>query len=151
MNHEKLAVIFDMDGLIIDSEPLWRSAEISVFNTMGYQFTEAMCIQTMGMRIDSVVKFWHKKFKWQTPSIDSVVNNIQNKVIDLVNNQGNPLDGVITTIDLLKRNNIPIAIASSSSTKIINAVVDKLNIKDKFDVIHSAENEKKWQTPSCCF
>ena len=142
MNHEKIAVIFDMDGLIIDSEPLWRAAEISVFKSMGYQFTDAMCMQTMGMRIDSVVKFWHKKYKWENPSIETVVNNIQNKVIDLVNKQGKPLDGVITTIDLLKRNNIPIAIASSSSSKIINAVVNKLKLKDKFDVIHSAENEK---------
>ena len=58
MRQGKLAVIFDMDGLIIDSEPLWREAEMSVFQSMGYEFTEQMCIQTMGMRIDSVVKFW---------------------------------------------------------------------------------------------
>ena len=142
MRTEKLAVIFDMDGLIIDSEPLWREAEISVFKSMGYEFTEQMCIQTMGMRIDSVVEFWHSKFNWEKPTVNTVVNNIQNKVIDLVTKHGKALDGVIETIDLLNKNNIPIAIASSSSSEIINAVVNKLNIKDKFSIIHSAENEK---------
>ena len=130
-----------MDGLIIDSEPLWRKAEISVFNSMGFEFSDEMCIQTMGMRIDAVIEHWHNKFKWENPSIGEVVNNIQNQVIELVRDYGKPLDGVKETVDELIINKIPIAIASSSSKKIINAVVEKLNLNDKFDVLHSAEDE----------
>ena len=137
------AVIFDMDGLIIDSEPLWRKAEMAVFKSMGYDFTEEMCIQTMGMRLDTVVKFWHEKLKWSNPSIEEVVQNIQNKLIENVNNFGEPLEEVIETIKLLKESNIPIAIASSSSFKIISAVTKKLAIESYFDIIHSAENEKQ--------
>jgi mannitol-1-/sugar-/sorbitol-6-/2-deoxyglucose-6-phosphatase len=136
------AVIFDMDGLIIDSEPLWRKAEMAVFQSMGYDFTEEMCIQTMGMRLDTVVKFWYEKLKWSNPSIEEVVQNIQNKLIENVNNFGKPLDGVIETIQLLKESNIPIAIASSSSFNIISTVTKKLAIESYFDIIHSAENEK---------
>ena len=57
MKSNQLAVIFDMDGLIIDSEPLWREAEMTVFKSIGFEFTEQMCIQTMGMRIDAVVNY----------------------------------------------------------------------------------------------
>ena len=142
MKSNHLAVIFDMDGLIIDSEPLWREAEMTVFKSIGFEFTEQMCIQTMGMRIDAVVNYWHQKLQWKKPTVNSVINSIENQVIELVNKHGKPLNGVIETIELLKKNNIPIAIASSSSTKIIEAVVHKLSIKDYFSVIHSAEKEK---------
>jgi sugar-phosphatase len=57
------AVIFDMDGLIIDSEPLWKIAEIETFKAIGFDFTIEMCALTTGMRIDEVVEFWRKKIK----------------------------------------------------------------------------------------
>ena len=135
------AVIFDMDGLIIDSEPLWRKAEIEAFKEIGFHFTEQMCIQTMGMRIDEVVNYWWNKLKWETPSESNVVNSIQSKMIDLIQKQGVLLPGVLDSLKLLKENNIPIALASSSAMILINAVIDTLKIKSYFNVIHSAENE----------
>ena len=135
------AVIFDMDGLIIDSEPLWRKAEIEAFKEIGFHFTEQMCIQTMGMRIDEVVKYWWNKLTWGTPSESDVVNSIQSKMIDLIQKQGVLLPGVLDSLKLLKENNIPIALASSSAMVLINAVIDTLKIKSYFNVIHSAENE----------
>ena len=44
------AVIFDMDGVIVDSEPLWREAEMEVFAGVGLDLSEADCERTMGMR-----------------------------------------------------------------------------------------------------
>jgi sugar-phosphatase len=134
-------VIFDMDGLIIDSEPLWRKAEIEAFKEIGFHFTEQMCIQTMGMRIDQVVHYWWNKLKWGTPSESDVVNSIQSKMIDLIQKEGVLLPGVLDSLKLLKENNIPIALASSSAMILINTVIDTLDIKSYFNVIHSAENE----------
>lgn len=135
------AVIFDMDGLIIDSEPLWRKAEIQAFKDIGFQFTEEMCIQTMGMRIDEVVHYWWKKLKWEKPSENNVVDNIQSKMIDLIQKDGALLPGVLDALKLLKEKKIPIALASSSAMILIKAVVESLEIKDYFNVIHSAEKE----------
>ena len=42
------AVIFDMDGLLIDSEPLWREAEIKVFTSIGLEFNDKMCRRDNG-------------------------------------------------------------------------------------------------------
>ena len=135
------AVIFDMDGLIIDSEPQWRKAEIEAFKEIGFHFTEQMCIQTMGIRIDEVVNYWWNKLKWETPSESDVVNSIQSKMIDLIQKQGVLLPGVLDSLKLLKENNISIALASSSARILINTVIDTLKIKSYFNVIHSAENE----------
>ena len=141
MNYKIKAVIFDMDGLIIDSEPLWRKAEIAAFKKIGYNFTEEMCIQTMGMRIDEVVHYWWQKFKWASVSEEVVVNDIHSKMIDLIKSEGVLLSGVEKTIKLLKDENIPLALASSSSKILIETVLNVLNIKSYFTVIHSAQDE----------
>jgi sugar-phosphatase len=114
------AVIFDMDGLIIDSEPLWRKAEIEAFKEIGFHFTDQMCIETMGMRIDQVVHYWWLKLKWSKPTEKEVIDNIQSKMIELINKEGVLLPGVLDSLKLLKDNKIPIALASSSSLSLIN-------------------------------
>ena len=136
------AVIFDMDGLIIDSEPLWKIAEIETFKEIGFDFTKEMCALTTGMRIDEVVHYWRKKLKWESHSEKEVVNSIQSKMIDLIKKNGSLLPGVLDTLKLLKKKNIPIALASSSAMVLINTVVKTFEIKDYFKIIHSAENEK---------
>ncbi|MEE8443326.1 MAG: HAD hydrolase-like protein, partial [Dehalococcoidia bacterium] len=52
------AAIFDLDGLLIDSEPLWRIAEMEVFATVGVTLAEEECHLTTGLRTDQVVAFW---------------------------------------------------------------------------------------------
>ncbi|MCA0430947.1 MAG: hypothetical protein LCH32_10660 [Bacteroidetes bacterium] len=42
------AVIFDMDGVLIDSEPLWREAMIIEFTAIGLPFTNDDCKKTTG-------------------------------------------------------------------------------------------------------
>ena len=88
MKNSKIsAVIFDMDGLIIDSEPLWKIAEIETFKEVGFDFTIEMCALTTGMRIDEVVEFWRKKLKWQ---------NFTNVEICLLYTSPSPRDGLLS-------------------------------------------------------
>ena len=54
MSEKIKAVIFDMDGLIIDSEPLWKRAEIDTFSGIGYDFSYEMCESTKGMRLSLI-------------------------------------------------------------------------------------------------
>ena len=84
----KNAVIFDMDGLLIDSEPLWKEAEIEVFKTVGIDLTEQSCEQTVGLRIDEVVKLWHSRHPWQNKTINEVTQQINNCMIRLIKEKG---------------------------------------------------------------
>ena len=135
------AVIFDMDGLIIDSEPLWKIAEIETFKEVGFDFTFEMCALTTGMRIDEVVEFWRGKLKWKSFTNTEIVDKIQNKMIQLIKERGKLLPGIIESLNLLNANDVLIGLASSSSMSLINTTVDTLKIRKFFNVIHSAENE----------
>ena len=135
------AVIFDMDGLIIDSEPLWKIAEIEIFKEVGFDFTVEMCAMTTGMRIDEVVGFWRKKLNWKNFTTNEIVHKIQTKMTQLIKQKGKLLPGVYSALNLLKNNNISIALASSSSMSLINTTIETLEIRSFFNIVHSAENE----------
>ncbi|MFI5204088.1 MAG: hexitol phosphatase HxpB [Flavobacteriales bacterium] len=136
------AVIFDMDGLLINSEPMWREAEKKVFAKVGIQLTDEMCFQTVGLRIDEVVEYWYRKYPWQAGSHEEIKNEVVQKVIELVKKGGEALPGVYETLDFFEKRKIPMAIASASPLVIINEVVNKLHIVTRFSVIHSAELEE---------
>lgn len=135
------AVIFDMDGLLIDSEPLWRIAEIDIFTPIGVPMTEEMALSTMGMRTDEVVEHWFARYPWKGPSLKEVEARITARVIDLVRERGHALPGVYEVIDQLTSRSIPLAIASSSSSEIIAAVIEKIGLAGRFQIVQSAEHE----------
>ena len=135
------AVIFDMDGLLIDSEPLWQEAEMQIFKQVNIMLTPALCMQTKGLRIDEVVDYWYQKFPWTNSSREEVENLIVAKVIELIHTKGVPLAGVDNAISFVQQKQVKIALASSSSTKIIQAALQKLNLVNTFVEVYSAESE----------
>ncbi|MEM9510270.1 MAG: hexitol phosphatase HxpB, partial [Cyanobacteria bacterium P01_E01_bin.35] len=135
------AVIFDLDGLLIDSEPLWQQAEILVFKQVGIELTPELCLQTKGLRIDEVVDYWYQKYPWTNLAKLEVEQSIVTKLIELIKSQGQPLTGVEHAISFVQQKQIRIALASSSSLKIIQAALEMLNLADIFVEIYSAESE----------
>lgn len=135
------AIVMDMDGLMIDSEPFWRQAEIEEFAKVGLHITEEMCYQTTGIRIDEVCQFWFRREPWQGPSPLEVSLKIRERVEELVREKGEPLTGVYETIDKVKSLGLPLALCSSSPMSLINTVLTKLNLTDSFDFKCSAEHE----------
>jgi len=135
------AIIFDMDGLLIDSEPLWEEAELSVFTKVGVPLTPEMTKQTMGLRVDEVVQYWHSRYPWKNTPLMEVEALIVKTVIELIKAKGQAKQGVHGIIDVFQKCDLPMAIASSSSMEIINAVVEKFSLQEYMQVIYSAEHE----------
>ncbi|MBX7151123.1 hexitol phosphatase HxpB [bacterium] len=135
------AVIFDMDGVLIDSEPFWRIALQETFARVGINMTESLAAQTMGIRIDEVVKYWHKRFPWNGLSVSEVESQIVDRVQELVVQKGEMLAGVRQTLDFFHKKNLPLALASSSPQRLIQTVVGHLHIVSDFKIIHSGELE----------
>ncbi len=137
------AAIFDMDGLLIDSEPLWQDAEIAVFGELGVPLTRSMCRETMGFRIDHVVHHWYEQYPWSGSSLEDVVDRVVVTVGDLMQQRGAPMAGVIDTIEELRTAGFALAVASSSPMHLIRLALKHIGIIDCFDVLHSAESESQ--------
>ncbi len=130
-----------MDGVLIDSEPLWQEAEIEIFGALGLTLTREMCQDTMGLRIDEVVAHWHSVHAWEGPSQEEVIEQVVTRMAELIRGRGEVKEGVRAALAFLRDEGVALAIASSSVTRLIDAVVDGSGLRDHFDVIHSAEKE----------
>ena len=109
------AVIFDMDGVIIDSEPLWRKAMIKSFNEIGIPFSDEECRITTGMRFIEVAEYWFTKHQVTSIKVKEFDDLVINRLCELIETEGKLMPGVKTTLEYLKANNYKIAIGTSSN------------------------------------
>ncbi len=135
------AIIFDMDGLLIDSEPFWRQAEIEAFAEVGVLLSDADCRETMGYRLNEVVELWYSRFPWTGKTLAEVEARILSLVSQYIISEGKPMPGVRQLMVACKKQSLKIAIASSSPIKLINSVVTLLKMENEFDALHSAQHE----------
>lgn len=133
------AAIFDMDGLLIDSEPFWKQAEYEVFSSLGVHISKKDAALTATMTTQEVTKFWYQKSPWQGTSLKSVEQKVIEKVSQLIQERGQALPGVHHTLKLLKANDIKTALATNSPISIIPHVLERLNIADDIDIYTSAD------------
>jgi HAD superfamily hydrolase (TIGR01509 family) len=135
------AVIFDMDGLLIDSEPVWRRVHQAAYKTVGLEISDEQMYELMATRLNEVVAHWYDKYPWEGPSQKDVEALIVDNFIAAVKEEGKLRPGVHHTLELCKRAKLPLAIASSSSNEVIGVVVDALKIRNFFTHLYSAEDE----------
>lgn len=134
-------VIFDMDGVLIDSEPWWNVALRNGFRLVGLEMSDEMCEETMGARLNEVVEYRVKRHEIDPQLSQEIENKILDEIIRLVNTKADILPGVLESLNRLKREGYLLAIASSSPHRLIEAVCDKLGFKSEFDGIFSAQDD----------
>ncbi len=134
------AIIYDMDGILVDSEPFWRIAMIKGFNDVGVEFTEEDCRLTTGQRFDEVVEFWYHKKPWQEKSVKQLEKDVIDNLCEMLMENGKAMTGVEYSLDLAKKHQLKIGLATSSSWQIVDTVLKKLGVKEYFSAIESAEH-----------
>lgn len=135
-------MIFDMDGLLVDSEPFWRQAQIEIFSALGITITEADTIRTTGLRIDLLVNYYAETQGWdiQANPIEIVTERIVDRVAELITQQKPLLAGVLPLLDLGRSLRLPMAVASSSPMRLIQLTLETLELTHYFDALLSAEH-----------
>jgi mannitol-1-/sugar-/sorbitol-6-/2-deoxyglucose-6-phosphatase len=132
------AVILDMDGLLIDTEPVWRAAEASVFASLGISLSEKDLLDSTGQTIAEVVPVWRQRqphlpvggHGGTEPSDAEIADRITDEVIAYVAAEGAPMPGVTEAIVLFRKHGFRLAIASSSPLRLIDAVCQRLGLTE---------------------
>ena len=135
------AIIFDMDGLLVHTEPFWVQAQLEILTNLGATISEQTCARTKGLRIDEVVAEYYRETLWNTFSVQDVAAQISSRVGTLFQEKGTLLDGAEEAIDLARSFRVPIALASSSPISLIHTILTHARLFDKFDKIFSAEQD----------
>jgi HAD superfamily hydrolase (TIGR01509 family) len=148
------AVILDMDGVLIDTEPAWRAAESAVFAGLGIPLSESDVLDSTGQPVEELIPIWRQRLPDgdrssrltdteptnTEPTDAEVADRIIDRVIAHVQAEGEPMPGVTAAVALFERHGLRLAIASSSPLRMIDAVCDRLGL-DRIEVRCSAMDE----------
>ncbi len=135
------AVLFDMDGVLVDSEPLWARAEVEVFAGVGLALTLEQARESMGLRTEEVVAFRFARTPWRGPSPAELGRRLDERVQQLVCDEGRALPGAREAVASARARGCRLALASSSSHAMIDAVLSRLGLEAAFDHRQSADGE----------
>lgn len=135
-----LAAIFDMDGLLIDSEPLWDQAELEIFASLQVDISRRHELpDTLGLRIDQTVRMWYEALPWQGPDQAEVTQRIIARALELVEARRPLLPGVEQALQLCQQHGLQIALASASPLAMLERVLEMFNLRHYFTALASAE------------
>lgn len=132
-------VLFDMDGLLLDTEPLWGDSMLRVAQKHNIPITAKRFKETTGLRIYEVTDHWSIHYPWEGKTSKEVADEILDDIIASSKINGSVLKGVEHTLQLLKKHKYKIGLASSSPKHMIDALVDHFDLTKYFDVITSAD------------
>lgn len=136
------AVVLDMDGVLIDTEPVWRAAQSAVFARFGVALSERDLLDSTGQPIEELIPVWRRRpaagdgmAERADPGLADpgladaeIADLIIDRVIAHVTAEGRPMPGVTAAIALFERCGLRLAIASSSPLRLIDAVCDRLGL-----------------------
>lgn len=129
------AVIFDMDGVIYDTEAFYLKHWIQVFNQYGYDMTKDIYVKAMG-RGRKKVKEYFKSIYGEDLPIDEMYIKKDKLLFDSIKNNEVPLKlGALDLLKYLKSKNIKTALATSAKRERLNIQLKESPIVQYFDTI----------------
>ena len=132
-------VLYDMDGLLLDTEPLWGENMLRVAHKHKIPITGKQFKETTGLRIYEVTDHWATQYPWSGNSPKAIADEILEDIIASSKRSGMVLRGVEASLKLLKENNFKVGLASSSPLHMIEELIQYFDIKKYFDVVSSAD------------
>lgn len=141
------AVIFDLDGTLVDSMWMWKSIDIEYLAKFGLEFPEDLQKSIEGMSFSETAVYFKKRFNIPD-SLDQIKSDWNRMAWDKYMNEVPLKKGVREFLEYLKDKQIPAGIATSNSRELAELVLNKHNISQYFTSIRtSCEVEKGKPSP----
>jgi len=132
------AVIFDMDGVISDSEPLYAQTLNQVLGTHGYALSESEYKEILGTTAEYTWQWLVNKFnlpggaqRWMQKYDSAIEENLRENAV--------PSPGLYRLIDQLKARGLKLGLASSSQGNWVRSLLSALGVEGSFDITVSGE------------
>lgn len=134
------AIIFDMDGVLIDSEPMHMEIEQRMLQSIGVEISEEEMSQFIGTASQQMWETLINRYelKQSIDELHGVLTDYKTKYFSDEDLEAIP--GVKELLVNIKANNIKLAVASSSPLEHINIIIEKLKIKDFFEIVVSGDH-----------
>lgn len=134
------AAIFDMDGLLLDTEPLWGRCMLDVAKSHRINVTMPQLRYTTGLRIYEVTAFWKEQFEWNTPASSiQVADEILDAIIAASKQEATIIEGVIPCLEWMQKEQIKLGLATSSPARMMHDLIEHFGLTDYFNVLASAD------------
>ncbi|MFY7840385.1 MAG: hexitol phosphatase HxpB [Lacibacter sp.] len=133
------AAIFDMDGLLIDSEPLWQEAGSETLQEFGINLTTEQYHSSTGLRTEEWIQHWFHYFTIPMQHAPQAVETIIQKAISKIDAKGIPFSGSDSIIPFMRSFGLKVGLATSSPLSLVEVVLKKLKLENSFDAVTSAE------------
>lgn len=133
-------VIFDIDGLLVDSEPLWNEAATEVFKLYGVAITEEQYKTTTGLRTREFVQWWFSYYNIGNEELTRAEKKIVELVLNKIEHKGKIMPGVQYIFDFFYKKQFKIGLATSSPPALIELVIGMTGIRNYLHATASAED-----------
>jgi len=133
-------VIFDIDGLLLDSEPLWSEAAAEVFTAYNILLSEKQYLSSTGLRTKEFVDLWFEHFKIDKSFCRKAEMEIVDLVLSKIKTRGKILSGVPYIFDFFYSRNFKIGLATSSPQSLIDLVINIAKLGKYIQATASAED-----------
>ena len=130
--------VFDLDGLLIESERLWEKAQMAAFAESGLKLTLEMQHSTTGMRLKEAMGVWQGYFPEASLDAFRLNASMNAFMIREFRKAGAVKPGAVRALDLCADAGCRLAVASSSPPEVIAAALETLALADHFHAVVSA-------------
>jgi beta-phosphoglucomutase family hydrolase len=136
------AVIFDMDGLMFDTESLFHIAQAAIAAKRGKEFTYTIQAKMMGQKSLHAIEIMLDELGLSDDPSE-ILRERDVHYAELLKTRSEMMPGLLELLDFLEAHHLCTAIASGSQRAWINFLLERFNLRDRFEVIVSSDEVER--------
>lgn len=139
LHHRYRAVVFDMDGLLLDTELLWHTAEIELFRRHGREFTWDDKMAVIGTSFETTAVYFAERLGRPLAEGRALVEEMTDLMYEQLQRQVDARPGAVELVERL-RGRLPLALASNSPNRLVEAALRAADLTAAFDAVVTSDD-----------
>ena len=141
-NHDVKAVIFDMDGTLIDSTGIWHEIDKAFFDKRNMELPKDYAQHIVHLGLTQAAVYTKETYHLQE-SIQDIIKEWHDMSVDMYKYHVPLKEGALELLELFKSNNVKMAIATANDEPLYRPCIERLGIGDYFDEIADVNTAKE--------